>query len=158
MFRLLALFLFLSKQVISQESSDTIYIENKPVTKGYILKYKDSKYGISDPSDYISVYADNKDVFAIKTGVVKSTFKIDSENFICIESGDTLMIYGRINTQLKKGDKIYEGDKIGDLLSESQNLYMLVLAITTIREPYTLNYIELEKYITIRFGRKFKHN
>ncbi len=152
MYKLLVLLLFISQIGFSQNSKDTFYIENKPVSKGYILKYKEGRFGVTDPSRFIIINSLKKEVFAINPGIVKTTFSIDSDSFIGVESEDTFILYGKIKSMKKKGDSVLSGEKIGDLYENENNCYKLVLSITILKELSAMNYLEIFNFLVGRFG------
>ncbi len=151
--KLLIPFLFIFQVGLSQNSSDTLYLKKGPVYNGYLLKYIEFKSGISDPSNFITIYSQKSEVFAINSGFVKTQFTIQSDNFIGIESGDTLIVYGRIRSIKKKGEQVLKEEKIGELTDLSRSSYRLLLSISTIKESSILNYIELVDLLVGRYGK-----
>lgn len=150
MIRILIILLFFCKIGASQSTNDTLCLMNLPIKSGYILKYKEFNYGgVSDPSNYIYIYSKSKEVYAIRSGILKTQFKIGTDNFIGIESNDTLIVYGKIRTFKKNGEYFAEGEKIGDLVDLSKELFALIFGIGLVKQNVNLNYIELFDYLKL---------
>jgi hypothetical protein len=90
-------------------------------------------------------------VYAVKSGVIKSIFMIDSANHIFVNCGDTAIVYGNMDKPVKKvGDTVHVGELIGKIKkAESDNKFELFLLILDGKKE-----ILDESYIT--FLKRFK--
>lgn len=129
---MLLLFLLISLNSFSQKSKDTVaHIYKYPVKEGYIYCHKDELPSYKDPAPFVSIYSKENNVVALMEGRVKRIFNLEGADFVLINKGDTVIVYGNMDSVFKKvGDTIHKGELIGKIKKDdTQERYELVFEI-----------------------------
>jgi murein DD-endopeptidase MepM/ murein hydrolase activator NlpD len=120
--KLLVTILFISLNSFSQKSRDTaMKIYKYPVKEGVIYKFENPPAGrLINIGSGVDIYSKESEVFAFMQGKISRVFSIDDYDYVLIRNKDTSVVYGNMDTVLKKaGDTVYKGELIGKLKKDA---------------------------------------